>query len=73
MSTDTTETPPVFKVADDKSIAQSREKLDARTRDSCLAFPPVNRITILARICREMNFDPLKSELLRRLEKVSSI
>ena len=61
MSTDTTETPPVFKVADEKSIAQSRERLDAHTTEIVAwHFHPSTGSPFWLEYAEQLTFDPLK-------------
>ena len=61
MSTDTTETPPVFKVADEKSIAQSRERLDAHTTEIVAwHFHPSTGSPFWLEYAEKLTFDPLK-------------
>ena len=61
MPADTTETPPVFKVADEKSITQSREKLDAHTAEIVAwHFHSSTGSPFWLEYAEKLNFDPLK-------------
>ena len=61
MPADTTETPSVFKVADEKSIRQSREKLDAHTAEIVAwHFHPSTGSPLWLEYAEKLNFDPLK-------------
>ena len=61
MSADTTETSSVFKGADEKSIAQSKEKLDAHTAEIVAwHFHPSTGSPFWLEYAEKLTFDPLK-------------
>ena len=61
MPTDTTEKTPVFDVADDQSIARSKEKLDAHTTEMVAwHFHPSTGSPFWLEYSKTLSFDPLK-------------